>query len=449
MSLSRRYLHNIDLFKNSLLNPVLNPATTAERTAIGATLTTNDQGYVCFDITTNELYIWDGTAWITPSSNSVFLNDILVSLTAGKTVGRYVNGDTIPSAGKTAEQVITLISQEPIAPTITLTSPTIIQFNQTAISNDLNFSYTINSLAGLVSTAVLEWRRNGVGAWTTLSTSTTTPGTFTHTLTDTPFNTAPFNYRYTVTDNVGGTATATLDITPVAYATPTMTLNIVGSSITSPETNLKRERGNTQSSISGTITRNSVNALLSSYSVQFQINGAGAWTDVPGLSNISISGASATIPTTTHKPTSLGTTSVGYRIQVVDSFQTSTSTTTTISFLYLIFYGPSASAPINSTNVRALGTRIFTDGPNPYNLLTGNVERIFTSAMPDTLTITNVIDLDALNAPITANYINNPFSVEDADGNLVTYNVYTMTNAVPYSSGGTPPGNHRHQTTRA
>ena len=95
-------------------------------------------------------------------------------------------------------------------------------------------------------------------------------------------------------------------------------------------------------------------------------------------------------------------------------------------------------------SVRSLGSRIFTDGNNPHNLLTGQIQKIFTSAMPSTLTITEVLDLDALNANITTNYVSSTFNVNDFAGNAVSYKVYTMTNAIPYSDKS-----HRHQTTRS
>ena len=91
---------------------------------------------------------------------------------------------------------------------------------------------------------------------------------------------------------------------------------------------------------------------------------------------------------------------------------------------------------------------MFTFSSNPFNLQTGTVERIFTAALPASLTITQVLDLDALNANITANYILSNFNVNNAAGTATSYNVYTMTNAIPYSAGGTPAGNHRHQITR-
>ena len=378
------------------------------------------------------------------SPQFVFPSDLVVSLSSGKTFGKYLTGQTIPATGKTAAEVIEMAIVEPISPTVSLTSPTTIAFNQTAISNRLTASYTINSLGSGVSSVSLEWRRGGAGSWTVLSTSTTTPLTYLHTLTDTNFNTSAFNYRYIVTDTATGQNTATLNITPSSYSAPSISFSVVGTSVSSPETNTKRERGNVSSTLSGTITRNSANVSLTSYTVQYQVNG-GSWNNISGLTNVSISGASATIPSTVHNPTGDSTaTSIAYRVQVVDAYTTTTSSTTTITFLYMIYYGTSASAPTDSAGVRSLGNKIFTDGSNPYNLLTGTTEKIFTSAMPSTLSITQVLDLDALNANITANYVLSTFNVNDAGGNAVSYKVYTMTNSIPYSDMS-----HRHQTTRA
>ena len=49
----------------------------------------------------------------------VFAADIIVSLSGGKTLGKYTNGQTIPAAGKTAEEVMRLIGIEELFPTLT------------------------------------------------------------------------------------------------------------------------------------------------------------------------------------------------------------------------------------------------------------------------------------------------------------------------------------------
>jgi hypothetical protein len=397
--------------------------------------------YIALD--TNEAWYWRSNTY---KALSQYDSDITVSLSGGKTLGRYESGETIPATGKTPKEVIELLAQEPIPPTVSLSSPTTVQFNQTAISNVLNFSYTINGLGATVASATLEWRRGGAGAWTTLSTSITTPDTFTHTLTDTNFNTAAFNYRYTVVDSQGSTNTATADITPVSYVAPSVSFTVAGASITSPETNSTREKGNVSSDISGTVTRNSPYVDLVNYTLQYQVNGGG-FSSIG--SAVSIGPGTTAMTPVNHNPTGDNTaSSLGYRVAVVDTYQQylssqSYSSTSTVSFYNLIFYGPSSSAPTTSGLVRALANKIFTFGSNPFLLNTGSVEKIFTAAMPASLSITEVLDLDALNANITANYILSTFNVDDDGGTPTSYKIYTMTNAIPYAD------NHRHQITRS
>ncbi len=394
-----------------------------------------------------------GTSGTSGTSGDGYLypTDLTVSLTAGKSFGRYLNGDTIPATGLTAAEVIELAIAEPIPPTVSLTSSSTIAFNDTAISNVLNFDYTINSIGETVTSVSLEWRRGGTGTWTVLSTSTTTPDTYTHSLTDTNYNADAFNYQYIVVDSSGATSTATLNITPAPYIAPSISLTVAAVSSTSPETSVKREIGNIDTDLSGTVTLNTPNVAITSYTLQYSLNNS-TWTDIG--SAVSIGPGTSSISLTNHNDISLiASTVIYYRVKVVDDYQTSLSSfvtggNTTVSFLNIIFYGPSSSAPATSSSVRALPNRMFTDGSNPFNLLTGSVERIFTAAMPAGLSISQVLDIDALNANITANYILSTFNVNNGAGIGTSYHVYTMTNAIPYSAGGTPAGNHRHQITR-
>ena len=407
--------------------------------ASGDTVTFTGLGLttVTYDPSTNVISI-SGT-------EATFDNDLTVSLSDGKTFGRYPDGATIPASGKTAREVISLSIAEPINPSVSLSSPTSVAFNQTGINNTLNFSHTINSVGASVSSAVLQFRRGGVGSWTTLSTSTTTPDSFVHSFTDTNFNTSGMNYRYVVTDNLGATNTATHNINPASYSSPSISWNLVGNALSGIETNTKRERGNVNSQINGTISRNSANVDLISYKIQYRVNG-GSYVDI---GSASIGPGTSSIASTGHNPVANNTANqIQYRIRVVDEYQQYlssqvTSSTKTINFRFLIFYGAVSSAPTNSAGVRAVGTKIFTDGSNPFQLNTGSTLKDFTVAMPDTISISQVLDLDALSANITASYVNNPFNVEDAGGTNVAYNVYTMSNSVPYAS------NHRHEVTRS
>ena len=387
------------------------------------------------------------------ASQYVFPSDISVSLTGGRTFGRYASGATIPATGKTPAEVILLAVAEPIDPTVSITgtNPITSTFGISgSINSSITGSYIINTLGGSVSAVRLQFRSGSSGNYTILSTSTTSPLNFDHTFTVGAFFTTALNYQYIVTDNSAAYATGSLILTPQAYSAPSISLTVVTTtpdSVTG-ETNSKREKGNVGSTITGTITRNRTNAPLSSYSVQYQVNGSGAWVDVTGLSNISASGASVSIPSTSHNDVTLKTsTSLVYRVQVVDSYQTTTSSSTTISFLNVIFFAPVATAPTTSANVRAIANKVFTDSANPFNLITSTVENDFAVALPTTSasndTISSVIDLDALNADITTNYVLSTFNVDDAGGTAVSYNVYTLSNATSYATS------HRHQITRA
>lgn len=382
------------------------------------------------------------------SSESVFQNDIVVSLSGGKTFGRYASGDTIPATGKTAAEVLALATVEPINPTVGLTSSTTVQFNQTSISNVVNFSHTINSLSATVATAVLQWRRGGAGSWTTLSSGLAPSGAFTHALTDTTFNSAAFNYRYVVTDSVGATATATLNITPVSYVAPSISLNVTGAALNPVETNLKRERGNVSSNLSGAITRNSPQVSLVSYVLQYSTDGS-TWIDI-NQAPVSIGPGTSSISQINHNNLDLKTSSsIRYRVRVIDTYQQHLSAygvtggLTTVTFLNLIFFGSVGQAPQNSNDVRALSSKIFTDGSNPFTINTGTTNRIFSFSLPAGAGLTSVIDIDALNANITTSYVKSTFNVLDFGGTAVSYDTYTMINAEPYS-----PNSHAHQVTR-
>ena len=386
-----------------------------------------------------------GTDYLTTATlpSNTFTSDLIVSLSNGKTFGKYKNLDTIPATGKTANEVIQMAIVEALAPTVTLTSSTSIQFNQTAISNVLNFTWVINSIGASVASVSLEWRRGGTGTWTQL-TSNTGLTTYTHSYTDSANNPAVFNYRYTVTDTVGGTLTVTKDITPAGYLAPTITFSAPASALGSIDSNQIREIGNTSSILQGSVTNSGRSPLVSISSYQFAVstNGGSTWTNLGSSTSLGSSGGSFT----NYTDTSLGSsvTSAIYRVSVVDGYQT-TTTTYTISYKYIIFYGSVSAASTNSTGVRALSNKIFLDGSNPFTLATGTTNKIFEVAMPSSKSISNVSDLTVSGADITASYVlsGSLTQVNDAAGTATNYKVYDMTIANPYSPS------HNHQITRA
>ena len=381
-------------------------------------------------------------------SEFVFETDLIAAFGTGKFFGKYVNGDTIPAQNKTAAQVIreALVAILPLG--ATLTSSSTILFNQTAISNSINFSHSVNTLNAVIAGATLEWNRTGSAGYTTLSSGTASSGTYVHSLTDSNFNTNAFNYRYRVTDSLGGTGQATVSITPQSYATPTVTITQTGPNTSSPETSTKREKGNVATNISATITKNRVNVPLTGFQWQYQENG-GAWQNASSFTTITGNPGSTATGTLSHS-TANTVNSSRYRLLVTDSYQdfqgaSFATSATTINYANMIFYGASASAPSTSAQVRSLPDRIFIDtGSNPFNLNSGVLYVNFTVAMPSTSTITNVTDIEALGATITSQYVLNSglTGILDYAGNTANYNVYTMT------QGGTYDENHRHRVTR-
>jgi hypothetical protein len=405
-------------------------------------------GYTAAEIRSNYLYVVkifpDGSTaeinlgFIGPTgSGFVFDADLTAAFGSGKYFGKYVQGDSIPAMGKTAVDVIKDALVAALTPTISLTTPTTISLNQTSIDNVLNFSYVINSLNALVVGATLDWRRNNSGGYTALSGNTGATA-FTHSLTDSAFNTKPFNYRYRVTDSFGATAQAVVNITPT-YVAPTIAITLVGPNTTSPETAIRREKGNVASNISAVITRNSQYVDLQSWQLQYQENGAGSYIDVE--TPTSISGSSASTGTIPHLTTNT-VSSARYRIKVIDQHQTSTNDSSTINYYNYIFYGATASVSSTSANVRSLPVRqLSADLGNPFNLDSGTQYITYTVAFPGN-TLTEVFDLEA-SVNITSQYDDSVISVLDYAGNATTYNAYTLTLSFPYTD------NHRHRITRS
>jgi hypothetical protein len=276
-----------------------------------------------------------------PVGQGVFVNNVIVSLSDGKTVGRYGDGETIPCQGLNLEQFANLIAQESIAPTVNLASPTTVQFNQTAIANVLNFSFTINTLGATVETVSLEFRRNNTGVWSVL-TDDENLTTFTHNLTDTEFNTQVFNYRYVVTDSAGATNTALVNITPQAYVAPTITLS-AGT--------LTRERGNIETDLTGTVTRNSSLVDISSYQVQVNIDGAG-WNNVGSPQALTASGGAISF---NHNDVLLvDSETIAYRVIVTDDFTTTTSVVRTVTLVYKNLLGYNSNAVLTISEILTL-----------------------------------------------------------------------------------------------
>lgn len=106
------------------------------------------------------------------------------------------------------------------------------------------------------------------------------------------------------------------------------------------------------------------------------------------------------------------------------------------------FYGPSSTSVTNSATVRALSSSAFHTGATTFVLNTGSALTKFIVALPPGVTISSVIDIDALSANITSQYVlTGTINVLDAGGTNRSYNIYEMSIGVPYSSS------HQHSIT--
>jgi hypothetical protein len=372
-----------------------------------------------------------------------FDSDLTVSLAGDKTFGRYVDGDVIPAHGKTASEVISMAVVEPIEPTVSILSTSTVFVNQSSSDILLNMSHVINSMNASISTATLEYKRGNI-AWIVLSNSLDTSYTFIHTTPSIGLNITPLEYRYTVSDTVGATNSVIFSITPI-YTTPSITTSITASSLMSPESNIKREIGNTTSNVSVSAMSSNPYVMLNSIILQYRI-GNGGWVNLETYTGIN--SLSFTTGPTVYSILNNSLNTLSFRSILVDSYHTVTSSTgvisntITIMFDYIIFAGNSASIPTDSNSIRQLPQRIFADTSNTFILNTGSVNTIFTIALPSNKTLQSVIDLDSLSANITSNYVYQAtYQVQTHNGVDVSYKLYTMTIAIPYSES------HRHQVT--
>lgn len=261
--------------------------------------------------------------------SALFVADILVSLSGGKTMGKYLTGQTIPAIGKTPEQVIRDIAIEYINPVFT--------------------GFSISGQSGTIE----------IG--TTLSGSKT--------------------FLWSITLNSG--VVPTIDIYDITGA---LTL------------------------LSGTANDGTqVQAITT-----IQLNSNGSVQSWKGIG---------------HNTTPSGT------------FD---SVLFTVIARYLRFYGPTSATVNNSATTRALpiSTDFQVPGANTFILNTGTLLTKFNVALPPSVTITSVFDLDNLNANITSFYVLlGTVTVNDAGGTPRTYNLYEMSVGVSYSL------NSRHSIT--
>lgn len=308
---------------------------------------TGNSTKIYIDTSTNIFYYWDGAAYKKEGSYDSDFTVYLNQTDGFKTFMKWKNGEVVPAAGKHPKEILQLGAVEAIPPNATLTTSTTIAFNQTSISNVLNFTKSVNLPGTSILSTSLEFRRNGAGAWTAISTNTGLT-TYTHVYTDSVYNTASFDYRYIVTDDLGGTVTKTVSIPITAYVAPSVSF--------SASQGTSREKGNTVSTFTGTVTRNSPNVLLTSYIIEYQVNGAGGWIEIGTAT--SISGASASISVSHNDGGLSASNSLVFRVKVIDGYQTTYSSSYTISFYTRSVLGYSQNNSLSLSDITAINTNI-------------------------------------------------------------------------------------------
>ena len=403
-----------------------------------------------------------------------FASNLTVNIDTGKYFGKYTKGDVIPALGQTVKWVIENALSETITPGIKLSiSSATVQFGQTAnISYTVTPEYQIKTVGATAAGATLEWKRANDANYTSYSgvfydntddPFTTNGTTFTVTAqngitNNSAWNTNSFQYRYTIHDSAGASASTSATVTVVGNAIPTVSsFAAAASTLLTAETNGIRERGNSYSNITGTINSQNSFVPLTHWKLQYSENGSGVWSDTnkpsAGFQVVTPNSQTAAI-STNHTPPTTGLSRVDYRILATDTYQISLGATATlatiagVSFGYRIFYGPTGSVPTTSANIKTLTGISMASGtnaaPNPFVLNAGTEFKNFVVALPENLTISEVEDLDLLGGQsILASYAaQTDINVDDREGGTKAYNIYVMTQGITYAS------NHRHQVTR-
>jgi hypothetical protein len=123
---------------------------------------------------------------------------------------------------------------------------------------------------------------------------------------------------------------------------------------------------------------------------------------------------------------------------IEETFQSSTRT---VIANYIRYFGPTMLSVIDSAAVKALTSNAFqTSNANTFQLNTGASLSKFIVALPPSVAISSVVDIDALSADITSQYVlKGTVNVTDAGGTNRLYNIYEMNVGSAYA------GNHRHE----
>jgi len=381
-------------------------------------------GYVLTTGGTGSLPYWSEPIAGSGSGFFTFSKGFTVSLNNlgghSKTFGKYVDGDYIPSTGWTLEEFIYDVVTETKAPTVYLNItniPKSIEFGATGFGVNLSYGYTLTNIGATVVSGILEWSTDPNSGFVELipGSSTSSSNTLTHTISFAEYETPHYYYKYTVTDSIGGVGNDTDDIAVLDYVGPSITLDIIAKNInaTYGETNLRRQYGNPDSDITFSYTRNSPRIDISTYTLYNRV-GSGVFTDIYGPSSVP-DPASGTVNRDHTRSLPIGkeispsvTTSLSYRVDLVDEVDTISSNLKTMYLEPLYFFGPVDATTWQSKNLSTVTRADLLSvassisrfqikiesaalSSNKFTFQTGTTYTVFIIAIPNTKTISSVV----------------------------------------------------------
>lgn len=225
------------------------------------------------------------------TSQNLIDEDITVSLADGKRLGRYSNGETIPSAGKSIKDVLKLIAQEPIPPIVSFgfdstQTVTTWPYADPNPINKLKFTYNIDTAIPetVYESFTLEYKRSSSNTWIDISTSVATDfqlksgtGRIAHSIINNISNDA-INYRLTINDSNNQKTISLFNVQFSPYVAETITLSAASTAL---------EIG-TSTKISLTTIFNSPNSSrpLISFDLYRSLDGS-SFTPIENFTNIS------------------------------------------------------------------------------------------------------------------------------------------------------------------
>lgn len=292
-------------------------------------------------------YQWDGAEYIpTSEGNNKYVNENVLPKTIG---GFKVGSPATDAVGLSTKEMFDKLLFPPVEPTGELfTDVATLPFNEVNATVSLTWNYNILSSGANMANLKIEVSRDGGLNWIELLNTNADPGNYDHTpINSTGVNNAALLYRLTITDSVGASASFTKQVTFLAYATPSIVLTLSRTG--------NREKGDVQTTLSGSIAANSQNINILSYQLQYNVNNAG-WNDLGAIVD-GINDTDCIVADYDHNDATLiNSNSIAYRIKVIDEQQTTYSVVQTISFYFRSYFGYTTEpGTLNSGQIIAVG----------------------------------------------------------------------------------------------